>query len=101
MAVCQPGVAGQGEGMSSDEQRVPTPYDAVVAEARFRPVRLGAGYDMGDVDAFLDEFLALAGSGFDPRRMLDEAQFRSTRFREGYAAEDVDVFLDRLRSTEP
>ena len=72
--------------------------EQLVHDVRFTLVRLRPGYDMGEVDDFLDRVAATARSGGDVRGLLAGARFGSTRWREGYAVDDVDGFLDRLRA---
>jgi DivIVA domain-containing protein len=74
-----------------------------VDNVRFTPVRLRTGYDMGDVDAYLDRVkahldrldAAVAGTGQAPGP-LARAVFTPVRLREGYDIGEVDAFLDQV-----
>ena len=65
---------------------------------RSRVVRFKEGYDMGEVDAFLDRLFATVEGRPDGRPVtVDEVKavlFTPVRMREGYEVEDVDEFLD-------
>ena len=62
----------------------------------FTPVRLREGYDMGEVDQFLDQLAANLAVGKSVRPIVDAAVFTPVRLREGYDMGDVDQFLDRM-----
>ncbi|WP_274380462.1 DivIVA domain-containing protein [Nocardioides cavernaquae] len=74
-----------------------------VDNVRFTPVRLRTGYDMGDVDAYLDQVkahlealdAAVAGTGRAPGP-LKRAAFAPVRLREGYDIGEVDGFLAQV-----
>jgi DivIVA domain-containing protein len=74
-----------------------------VDNVRFTPVRLRTGYDMGDVDAYLDQVkahldaldAAVAGTGRPPGP-LKRAAFTPVRLREGYDIGEVDAFLAQV-----
>jgi DivIVA domain-containing protein len=68
-----------------------------IATARFTPVRLRDGYDMGDVDELLDRIVAALGSGEPVGPLIDGARFGHVRLREGYDVGEVDEFLAGLR----
>lgn len=71
---------------------------ALVDEARFRATRLGVGYDMGQVDDFLERVTRASAAGGDVDSLLVAARFEQTGFlTQGYDAEDVDDFLEGLR----
>ena len=63
---------------------------------RFTPVRIREGYDMGEVDRFLDELEQAVQQQAPLRPMVDGARFSPVRLREGYEMRDVDDFLERL-----
>ncbi|MEV5962309.1 DivIVA domain-containing protein [Kribbella sp. NPDC051952] len=67
------------------------------APAEFTRVRWREGYDMVEVDAFVDRILAtLDGRAADPVT-IDEIRnvvFSGVRLREGYDIMEVDQFLD-------
>jgi DivIVA domain-containing protein len=74
-----------------------------VDNVRFTPVRLRTGYDMGDVDAYLDQVkahlealdAAVAGTAQAPPA-LKPAAFTPVRLREGYDIGEVDAFLAQV-----
>ena len=88
-----------------------------VANKRFTPVRLREGYDMGEVDQFLDEVaeelrrrakaigeLLFRGNKSPFRAGLTKEdvankRFTTVRFREGYDMGEVDLFLDQVEVT--
>lgn len=62
----------------------------------FRAVRFGEGYDVNEVDDFVDRVERALGSGdrsLTPQQVLQQ-RFTPTRFGEGYAMDDVDAYLD-------
>jgi DivIVA domain-containing protein len=73
----------------------------------FTPARIRAGYDMGEVDAFLDRAkihlgaldAAATGTGPMPAE-LNAASFSVVRLREGYDIGEVDAFLEQLDAEE-
>lgn len=67
-----------------------------VANARFTPVRMQEGYDMGEVDRFLDRLCERLSAGEPIAGFVARARFTPTKIREGYAMGDVDDFLDRV-----
>ena len=69
-----------------------------ITNVRFTPVRLREGYDMGEVDQFLDELAAASDRGEPLRPMVDRARFTPVRLREGYDMGDVDAFLEQMAS---
>ncbi|MGY2875113.1 DivIVA domain-containing protein [Marmoricola sp. URHA0025 HA25] len=68
-----------------------------ITTARFTPVRIREGYDMGDVDDLLDELVAALGRGEPVGPLIDRVQLGHVRLREGYDSGEVDEFLARLR----
>lgn len=60
--------------------------------ARFTRVRLREGYDIGEVDAFLDR-VASGALGSDE---IQTVRFTPVRFKDGYALDQVDEYLDRI-----
>jgi DivIVA domain-containing protein len=65
----------------------------------FRVGRFRAGYDMAEVDAFVDRIFA----ALDGRAVLTPAEIRgvaftSVRIREGYDVAEVDAFLELAES---
>jgi DivIVA domain-containing protein len=69
-----------------------------ITQARFTPVRVARGYDMGEVDDLLDSVVAALGRGEPVGPVIDAARLAHVRLREGYDIEEVDMFLARLRS---
>ena len=67
-----------------------------IHDARFTPVRLREGYDMGEVDDFLDELVDAVAMGRPIQPLVDAARFTPVRLRERYAIGDVDAFLEQL-----
>ena len=65
----------------------------------FTPVRLREGYDMGEVDRFLDALQAEVAAGRPIRHRVDGARFTPVRLREGYDMGAVDHFLAWLVAT--
>lgn len=67
-------------------------------DVRFTPLRFGTGYDMAEVDDFLDrcEKALASGDGSVTAETVLGARFRQTRFSEGYAMDEVDRFLDEV-----
>ena len=78
-----------------------------VDKVRFTPVRLRAGYDMGDVDDYLDRVkahlaaldAAVAGHGQAPGP-LRPAAFGQVRLREGYDITEVEAFLAQVEAED-
>jgi DivIVA domain-containing protein len=67
-----------------------------IGKVRFTPVRLREGYDMGEVDRFLDELETDVAAGRSIRTRVDQARFTPVRLREGYDMGAVDHFLEWL-----
>lgn len=67
-------------------------------DVRFTPTRFSAGYDMDEVDHFLDRCdRALdSGDGSVTAEMVLGVRFTPTRFAEAYAMDEVDRFLDEV-----
>jgi DivIVA domain-containing protein len=66
---------------------------------RFTPVRLREGYDVEEVDVFVDRVMATVNGQPVERpvtaREIRNAQFSPVRLREGYDVFEVDQFLER------
>jgi len=69
------------------------PLAEEIQNARFAPVRIKAGYEMGPVDEYLDKLARLAAHGWPGRPTFYKAALLS-----GYAPEEVDSSLDRIES---
>jgi len=69
--------------------------DAIRA-ARFSPVRLRDGYDMREVDDFLDRLSDAADLGQPLTPLMAEARFSVVRLREAYDIGAVDDFLEGI-----
>ncbi|MFC9977209.1 DivIVA domain-containing protein [Spirillospora sp. NPDC127200] len=69
-----------------------------IQNARFTGSRLRSGYDVRDVDAFLDRVVAgLRGAAPPvPARDVRECAFRNVRLGPGYDEQEVDRFLEQL-----
>lgn len=67
-------------------------------DIRFTTTRFGEGYDMQEVDDFLDRCdRALAtGDGSVTAQSVREMAFSPTRFQEAYRMDEVDDFLDSV-----
>ncbi|MEQ4523270.1 DivIVA domain-containing protein [Nocardioides kribbensis] len=74
----------------------PAELARLVETARFTPVRLRSGYDMGQVDDFLADLVQTLRSGGDPVAPATAARFATVRLREGYETADVDALLDEV-----
>lgn len=72
-----------------------------IKNVRIRPVHLREGYDMGEVDMFLDELEQAAVRGEDLAGRVRSATFAKVRWREGYDIEDVDHFLAEMATIHP
>lgn len=72
----------------------------VAKNARFSVVSFKAGYDMADVDAFLDRLMTLCNdpgtSDEEIRTQIESAAFRMQRMRKAYDVAQVDFFLELL-----
>jgi DivIVA domain-containing protein len=66
---------------------------------KFTPVRLREGYDVEEVDVFVDRVMATVNGQPVERpvtaREIRNAQFSPVRLREGYDVFEVDQFLER------
>ena len=71
-----------------------------VQNAQFTGLRMRPGYDVRDVDAFLDRVVAGLRGVSPPVSAADvrECVFRTVRFGPGYAEREVDSFLEQLAS---
>lgn len=59
---------------------------------RFRTVRLGEGYDLGEVDTFVDHVRATLATSLTAAEVR-AAEFTTVRLREGYDMQTVDEWL--------
>ena len=69
---------------------------ADIRNVLFTPVRMREGYDMAEVDFFLDTLATAADRAEPLRPMVDQARFTPVRMREGYDMAEVDEFLERM-----
>lgn len=69
---------------------------ARITDVQFKPVRLREGYDMGEVDAFLDHAAKAAAEGRSLEPLVAVARFTPVRMREGYDMAEVDAFLAEI-----
>lgn len=71
-----------------------------ISRVRFTPVRFSEGYDMDEVDRFLDRTAAAADAATDAQAMQEVCEavaavrFTPVRMSEGYDMDEVDLFLD-------
>lgn len=71
-------------------------HDALIARIEavvFTSVRGRTGYDMGQVDDFLDGLVVALRQGRPIDALIDMVRFMPTRLREGYVMAEVDDFL--------
>jgi DivIVA domain-containing protein len=72
-----------------------------VETKKFSTTRLRPGYDMGEVDAFLnairDTFLGLREPPLTPDEIRNQ-RFSTVRLRPGYDEQEVDAFLDQAEA---
>ncbi|WP_155993064.1 DivIVA domain-containing protein [Nocardioides sp. URHA0020] len=85
----------RGEGVSGPA-RASTQLIDDIGAVRFTPVRLREGYDMGEVDRFLDHLTAVLRSEGSLDELVGTARFTPVRLREGYDMDEVDDFLARV-----
>jgi DivIVA domain-containing protein len=64
-----------------------------VSGSRFRTTTFRQGYDMAQVDDFLDRLVAALRAGEPVRPLVDAARFATTKLRAGYDMGDVDDLL--------
>ncbi|MFD6175825.1 MULTISPECIES: DivIVA domain-containing protein [unclassified Isoptericola] len=69
-----------------------------ILSKRFATTKLREGYDMSEVDDFLDTLVAAVKDGTDVAALVDGARFASTKFREGYDMTEVDDYLDEVKT---
>lgn len=73
-----------------------------MSEPLFARVRWREGYDMTEVDTFVERLMAtVEGRPVDRPVTADEIQqviFRSVRLTEGYSMEEVDTFLEQAEN---
>ena len=72
-----------------------------IRTARFTPVRLREGYDMGQVDQLLDDLEDAVAGARPVRPLVEAARFEKVRLREGYDMADVDGFLAEMACCDP
>lgn len=74
-----------------------------ILSIKFSATKFREGYDLEDVDDFLDRLVVAVRPGQGRREdvaaLIDGAQFTTTtKFREGYDMADVDAFLADVRA---
>ncbi len=79
-------------GLPADRQRL---VDEIQS-ARFTPVRIREGYDLGAVDRLLDRAVEAVGRG-EPLGPVLDVPLPTVQWREGYDMAEVRSFLDGLR----
>ena len=69
-----------------------------MTQPRFRSVRFGEGYDVQEVDDWIDRVQRAlrTGDGSVTAEQVLQKRFTRTRFAEGYATDDVDEYLDSV-----
>lgn len=72
---------------------------AEIERCRFTPTRFREGYDMAEVDRFLDDLCARLRSGESVGGFIAEARFTPVRMREGYDMAAVDLLLQHVASS--
>lgn len=72
-----------------------------IKSVRFTTVRLREGYEMSDVDNFLDRLAAAARAGEPLAPLCAAARFTSVRLRPGYDVDEVDAFLTQVGGVPP
>ena len=97
------GILSKRRSRASVEEPVPSPEaDGIIlsewaASRDFSTTRLRPGYDIGEVDAFVEvirqTFLGISEPSLTADEIRDK-QFSTTRLRPGYDEEEVDAFLD-------
>lgn len=86
----------------NDRQQVLTELANSVNDSRFTITKFSTGYDLDDVDDFLDRIAAqlTAGSTLDELlATISQVTFRETRWRDGYRSDQVDSFIDQLAAS--
>lgn len=72
----------------------------VAKNARFSVVGFKAGYDIADVDGYLDRLMTSCNDPDTPdeviRDLITNARFRTQRMRKAYDVAQVDFFVDLL-----
>jgi DivIVA domain-containing protein len=74
---------------------------SMVERARFSPVRVREGYDMAEVDEFLDRLVEAAERGEPVAPLVESVEFTRIRVHEGYEIGEVDHFLKQLTGAAP
>jgi len=69
---------------------------ARIAQVRFDSSRLQSGYDMSEVDWFLDQLEEKVRSEEPIEEFLAGAHFRPVKLREGYDIAQVDGFIEEV-----
>lgn len=82
------------------------PYDSAriartLTTVVFTPTRLREGYDIDEVDRFIDQVIVMVKAG-EPRedieRFIDATAIEKTRVRTGYDIHEVDEFFTKIRA---
>jgi DivIVA domain-containing protein len=74
---------------------------SLVDRIRFTPVRVREGYDMAEVDDFLDRVVQAAERGEPVGALIEGVELSRVRVREGYDVAEVDGFLQQLKGAGP
>ena len=67
-----------------------------IRSVQFTPVRFREGYELQQVDEFLDQLEAAIEAGRPIAPMVEAARFRMVRRQESYEMGEVDEFLDEV-----
>lgn len=73
-----------------------------LTKARFRSTQLRQGYDVVQVDRFIDELVAALRAGASPAGLASrvrDVRFTTTSLQRGYDMADVDATLESLAAT--
>lgn len=68
----------------------------VITTVRFTPVRLREGYEMGEVDALLDQLAASVAADQPIDDLVRAARPARVRLREAYKIAEVEALLEQL-----
>ena len=73
-----------------------TELSSRIQNIRFTTVNLREGYDIGEVDEFLDRIVVEDRAGRPIGSLVQDARFAKVRFRSAYDIDEVDRFLAGL-----
>lgn len=67
-----------------------------ISNVQFKTVRLREGYDMTEVDDFLDQLVGEARAARSLAPLCDQVRLTTVRGRPGYDMDEVDRFLEEI-----